>query len=478
MLIRNAEIPQLGRADVRCGGGLIMEIGSGLKCSADEILIDAEGGALLPGLHDHHMHFLALAAAAKSIVCGPPEVNDALQLAERLRRHPGGGEGAWLRGTSYHDSVAGPLNRWDVDRMVADRPVRIQHRSGQMWILNSCACELLQLHQYRGLDGVETDGRGQITGRLFRQDHWLRQQLNRLGLDSARLELNDLAATSQLLASFGVTGVTDTTPTNSADTLDILLRAMENNLLLQKMWVMGDEQLPSIEHPLLVRGALKVHLNGHQLPGFDALCEKIARSHRQQRPVAIHCVTRLELIFAITAMTEAGHFQGDRIEHASLTETGDFHLLRELGVAVVTQPGFIASRGDQYREDIATDEQPQLYRCRSLLEAGIPLAGSTDAPYGVPDPWCAMRAAVERTTEAGYLLGESEKLTPEEALALFTSPADAPGGRPRVIDLGLPADLCLLASPWQEARKRLTSGEVAATIRDGQLIYRRGSIVL
>lgn len=475
MLIRNAEVPQRGRVDVRCGGGLIIEMGSALKHYEHEILINAQGGALLPGLHDHHMHFLALAAAAKSIVCGPPQVENALQLTERLSQSRGG-EGDWLRGTGYHDSVAGPLNRWDVDRMVADRPVRIQHRSGQMWILNSCACELLQLQQYLGLDGVEIDDRGRVTGRLFRLDHWLRQLLLLCSPESAGVGLHDIAATSQLLASYGVTGVTDTTPTNSVDTLDIFLRATEKNLLLQKILVMGDQQLPSIEHPLLARGALKVHLNGHQLPEFGGLCESIAHCHRQGRPVAIHCVTRLELIFALTAINEAGHFPGDRIEHASLTEADDFILLREAEVTVVTQPGFIASRGDQYREDIPADEQPQLYRCRSLLQAGIPLAGSTDAPYGAPDPWCAMRAAVERTTEAGYILGDSEKLTPEEALALFTSAADAPGGRPRAIDLGEPADFCLLASPWTAARGRLASEDVAATIRDGQLIYRRRSL--
>ena len=83
------------------------------------------------------------------------------------------------------------------------------------------------------------------------------------------------------------------------------------------------------------------------------------------------------------------------------------------------------------KRDVASEDQPLLYRCRSFLRHGIPLGGSTDAPYGLPDPWVAMRAAVHRRTAKGRRLGKDETLSPEEALALFTSPLEAPGAPPR-----------------------------------------------
>jgi predicted amidohydrolase YtcJ len=137
----------------------------------------------------------------------------------------------------------------------------------------------------------------------------------------------------------------------------------------------------------------------------------------------------------------------------------------------VTQPNFVRERGDAYLVDVDARDRPWLYRGRGLLEASVPLGGGTDAPFGDPDPWAAMRAAIDRNTEAGLALGPDEALTPERALALFTSPASAPGDPPRPIAVGAPADLCLLDRPWSEARSLLSKELVAAAIRDGALIW-------
>ncbi len=83
-----------------------------------------------------------------------------------------------------------------------------------------------------------------------------------------------------------------------------------------------------------------------------------------------------------------------------------------------------------------------------------------------------MRAAVERRTYAGAALGAEEALTPERALALFTSPAEAPGATARSLAVGARADLCLLDRPWAAAREELRNELVAAAIRTGELIFR------
>ena len=53
-------------------------------------------------------------------------------LAEALHRAPGEG---WLRGIGYHDGIADRIDRTWLDRHGPDRPIRIQHRGGRMWIL-------------------------------------------------------------------------------------------------------------------------------------------------------------------------------------------------------------------------------------------------------------------------------------------------------------------------------------------------------
>jgi len=147
--------------------------------------------------------------------------------------------------------------------------------------------------------------------------------------------------------------------------------------------------------------------------------------------------------------------------------------IAELGLFVVTQPGFAATRGDAYLADVDALDIPHLYRCASLVQMGIEVGCSTDAPFGELDPWRAMHAAVERRTELGFDLGAGERLTPEAALGPFLSAVDRPGGPARRIAKGLTADLCLLDEPLAVVLSHLSSDHVLATIIAGQLVYHR-----
>ena len=445
LLIKNAEVDGKPGLDVRCQGAVVAQIGGHLVQRPGETALHAGGGALLPGLHDHHIHLPALAAARRSVRCGPPQVRDRQALASVLRGAPGEG---WIRGVGYHESVAGPLSPRTLDEFVRDRPVRVQHRSGKMWFLNSAAIGRL--------------GPRARSGRLFRQDDWLRGRL----ADDADFPAA-LASATRLLAGFGVTGVTEATPTNNAGAVAFY---NELELAVRVNW-MGDESLPT--------GSLKIMLDEAELPLFEDMCERIAAAHGGGRPVAVHCVTRTELVFTLAALREAGSIAGDRIEHAAVTDAAALRMLREAPaepahLTVVTQPNFIAERGDQYLRDVPAADHARLYRCRGFLDAGVQLGGGTDAPFGAADPWAAMAAAVTRETSSGVVLGAREALSPEQARDLFLGPLDSPGGPPRRVRIGCPADLCLLDGPWSRARLALNRERVAATVVAGAVVYRRG----
>ena len=440
LLIVNAEVDGVANLDVRCRDGKIVQIGRRLDVGADEDTLDAGGGALLPGLHDHHIHLFALAAARRSVPCGPPSATTRDELRTALETAPGED---WIRGVGYHESVAGMLDTQSLDELRDDRPVRIQHRSGKVWFINSLATRRL---------GIET-----TNGQLFRLDGLLRE---RLAEDHDLLPA--VEETSRLLAGYGITGITDATYTNDSTTA-ALYRRLD---LCQQVNLMGDESLPG--------GPLKVMLDDAALPELDHLQQRIAEVHGRGRPVAFHCVTRTELVFALAALRHAGTMPGDRIEHASVTDAATMRLLQEVSgdnrdVTVVTQPNFVAERGDQYLRDVPPEDHDNLYRCRGFLEAGIPLGGGTDAPYGDPDPWAAMRAAVDRRTTRGETIGQNEALTPEQALRLFLTPLDSPGGVPRRVRIGSTVDFCILADRWRDASDRLRAELVSATVRGDRI---------
>ena len=464
MLITRAELPDGALCDLRIARGRIQTIAASLPRRNGEPRLDAAGGALLPGLHDHHLHLFALAAVRHSLRCGPPAVQDAQALRDGLTRaRASSPPRTWLRGVGYHESVAGALDRRQLDAWLPDRPLRIQHRSGALWLLNSQALDRLDV-QRDAPPGLERDAHGEPTGRLWRGDSWLRERLGD--------EPPPLAEVGRALACLGVTGVTDATPSNGPSEAAALGLALERGELPQRVHLMGNAKLPDPPHPRLTRGPLKLVLDEPRLPDFDTFVAAIAAAHREGRPVAIHCVTRSELVFATTALREAGCRAGDRIEHAAVANGAGLALLAQLPLTVVTQPNFVAERGDAYRREVDPADHAHLYRCRGFERAGIPFAGGTDAPFGEPDPWAAMRAAVDRRTRAGHRLGPDEALTPERALALFTSPPQAPGAAPRALAPGAPADLCLLDRPWRIARRELSGRSVAATLCGGRIAWR------
>ena len=451
MLIANTEIYGVGVADLRIENGKIAAIGR-LAGEPGEEILDQGGAAVLPGLNDHHIHLMAYAAALDSVACGPPRVNTQEELIEALANATPNSHG-WVRGIGYHESVAGDIDRRRLDAIRTDVPVRVQHRTGRLWIVNSSGLERLAL----ACDGeVASEGE---RGRFFDRDEVLRKLWGG--------GTPPIAAASRRLASFGVTGLTDLTPGN--DTADACgfdrLRAAGS--LLQRIRVGGK---PEMRHA--PAGPTKVHLHDSSLPDYDGLCRLIEGSHARGREVAMHCVTEAELVFALAAFRDAGTRCGDRIEHASVTPPVLLDQIRELGLLVVTQPQFVAERGDDYLRDLPDEEHAWLYRCRGFLDRGIPLAGGSDAPFGHADPWRAMRAAVERRTASGQLLGAREALSPEQALSLYLGALEQPG-RERRIAVGAAADLCLLDRPWREARAVLRSASVSATIQAGRVVYRR-----
>ena len=157
MLIQRATTLDGVVVDIRVGAR-IDEVADTLDPRPGEDVLDAAGGTVLPGLHDHHVHLHSAAAAATSVRVGPPQVRDRAALAAALASAEAGEDG-WIRAVGYHDSVAGPLDRAALDAMVPTVPLRVQHRSGVLWILNSAGLARVGLA-------------GHPDGRLRSADSW------------------------------------------------------------------------------------------------------------------------------------------------------------------------------------------------------------------------------------------------------------------------------------------------------------------
>ncbi|MET0729491.1 MAG: amidohydrolase family protein [Acidimicrobiales bacterium] len=449
-------------ADLRISGDRIVAVGSDLARSDADVTMDAHGGEVIPGLHDHHIHLLALAAARRSVAVGPIDVGDADGLQQRLRRAASeAAPGEWVRAIGYHHSVAGDLDRWRLDAMVGARPVRVQHRSGALWILSSAALASLPPGDLTGLAGVERDGAGEPTGRLWRLDAWL--------ADRVPGSPADLGPVGEALLRFGVTGVTDATPTEERSMIDEIASAAMAGQLPQRIAVTGGARLVLRLVAGIEIGPVKVLLPDHEPPDLDAISAAVRSARHQGRPVAVHCVTAETAAVAVSAIEEVGPVDGDRIEHGAVLSVGLARRIGELGITVVTNPSFVAERGDQYLSDVDPVELPDLWPCRSLLDAGVAVGGGTDAPFGDPNPWRAIAAAIDRRTATGRVLGADERIEPRRALDLFLGPLGRPGAAPRRVEVGALADLCVLPAPVDVCLAEPASVVPQATIVRGKV---------
>ena len=448
MAFRRAEVDG-ALVDVRCADGFVTDVAPAVP--AADLIVDADGGALLPGLHDHHIHLFALAAARTSVdLASAPTAADLDEAVRAAARSSGR---SWLRVVGYHESVHGPLDRHRLDVLAPTRRVRVQHRTGVMWVLNTRGLE--QVGSLES-DGVEREPDGTPTGRLYGLDDVVRDRV-----DS---EPVDLAAAARELAGYGVTGVTDLTPTEDAAVVDALAeQALEPEFPLQ-VTITGGPALPAFAGRGLPRGPVKLIVGDHRLPTMEELTAAYLQARAGGRNMAVHCVSRVALVLALAAWEQVGAAPGDRIEHGAVIPLDLVPTLRELGLIVVTQPALIGSRGDQYLSDVEAADIEDLWRCGSLVAAGVGVGGSTDAPFGPADPWQAIAAAVDRRTKSGRVLGATERIDAARALAMFLSPPDDPAGPPRSVTAGAPADLCLLDRPLAAVLAAPQDTRVVATL--------------
>jgi predicted amidohydrolase YtcJ len=157
-----------------------------------------------------------------------------------------------------------------------------------------------------------------------------------------------------------------------------------------------------------------------------------------------------------------------RIEHALLANAETLRRAADLGIQIVTQPPFI--------DLMAGGDIPRLrglpfVGIRSMIDAGLHVAASSDAPVTSFEPLYGIRCAVERVTVAGTMVEPDEAVTFDDALAMYTREAARALGCLDVagtIEVGKRADLVVLDGPhaaWPRVER---------TILGGETVYPRG----
>jgi len=482
--------------------------------------IDMDGGTLLPGFVDCHLHFVLACYFKMNLDLMGIGVSSLSQLASIIKKRADSyPSGKWIFGLRMReeDFVEKRLPLLEeLDEIAPDHPVLLMRYDGHSGIANSLALKAAGIdHNSSSPHGGEIGKKdGKLTGVL--KEKAMVSVLNVLPIPETEEFMEGCRLMKEALLSAGVVGFHNVLLT-SGDGPSGALGAYE--IPLYKMFA---DTLPFRHYPLIsggsveetIRllesefggekvngiwqgGAMKMFADGtfgsrtayfyeeyNDCPGefgymvceAAALKDQIFKAHDEGLRVVIHAigdraVDDVARVF-MEAVIKYGHKPlYHRIEHCSMVHPDTLKIIKNAGVVCSMQPSFIVSEGiwikDRVGERVGT-----VYPMKTLMEQGISLCGGSDAPIEVPEPLKGIWGAVVRE---GFTT--DQRLTPYEAISLYTSLAtkDTFEERQRgTITPGKQADLIVLGkNPLAVPAAEIQGIKVQLTMIDGKIHYRR-----
>ncbi len=488
-------------------------------------VVDARGMTVTPGFIDAHCH--PLDAGRRSLLradCGPDKAASLAAVKQALARQAQATPpGDWVLGFGYDEAKLPEkrlLTRTDLDEVTRKHPMIVEHSSGHISMLNSAGLGRGNLNRESpnpeggsygrdaagDLDGCvfETGqdmfiGRGSYRGRALIPDPTPEQ-------DRKALELACTAA-----AGLGITGwhemLSDPTMLRAFQTartrnelsarvtayiyIDYLNEVVGAGLQSG----FGDGMLRFGGIKLLGDGALSGRTAFLQEPYVgtadnygvqgirtDVMNAQILAAHRAGLQIGIHAngdrfvgMVLDAYEAAITTYPRPNHRH--RIEHCSVMNPQLLARIKRLGLVAIPFGEYIYYHGEKM-SSYGPKRLEMMLPHRSFLDAGIPVAGSSDYPCGPWSPLVAIQSCVTRKSRAGEEIGLGQRITAEEAIRVYTlgsAYASFEETAKGSIKVGKLADFAFLGEdPTTAEPDGILGIPVVATMVGGKFTYRRG----
>jgi predicted amidohydrolase YtcJ len=408
--------PDFPRADtLAIRDGRILAVGAsdklkGLIQNRTDV-VDLQGRTVLPGFIDAHLHLRALAESLVTLNLSPESgVSSIGHIQERIHHEslkcP---PGTWIRAGGYNEIYLAEQrdpNRWDLDGVVPDHPVKLTHRSGHAQVLNTRALKWLNItietpDPPGGL--MERDlETGEPTGVFYGPSDFLSSQV--MPLDKGQLDQGVRLANEELVKA-GITSFQDASSRNDLERWLTLEEWKANGFLDSRIVVMlgwkGFEEYQSSRFPIikdknqLKPGGVKVVLDetsGKLFPNQEDLNEIVLSIHKAGLQAAIHAIEETAVEAACSAIEYAKRYLArrdhrHRIEHCSVSPPDLAERIASSGILVVSNPAFIYCSGERYLKTVTPSQLNHLYPFARLIKNGVPVAAGSDAPIAPVNPW-------------------------------------------------------------------------------------------
>lgn len=169
-----------------------------------------------------------------------------------------------------------------------------------------------------------------------------------------------------------------------------------------------------------------------------------------------------------------------RVEHCCYVTPEILDRLARLQVVDSSATGFMYELGDAYRANRGADAMAWMWPHRTLIDRGVPAPGHSDAWVCSPNPFTAMWSMVNRKTDSGQSLHESQAISVTEALRAYTTLGAFAGREENIkgsLEPGKLADVAVLDRDlFTIASDEIRSVQVDMTIVGGVVRYQRAGV--
>ncbi len=475
--------------------------------------LDLGGRTVVPAFNDAHAHVWKMGHLLTTMLdLRGVESVDALvaRVAAFRGRRPAG---AWLLGRGFNDAAMAEgrmPTRADLDLAAPDQPVVLTRTCGHIYTANSVALARAGITRSTSAPaGGEIDRApdGTPTGVLRETAMGLITQVLPPPTDADYEQMITAALTHQLSR-----GITMSSCCGVAPPLLAVYRAMAaGGRLPARMNVMPFRRVDGVPAPLplperhvsdklrvdtvkfLADGGLSGATAALSLPyrhaphagllrfAPDELAALCRESHDAGWRIATHAIGDRAIEQVLDIYEGLGpHPRGlaHRIEHFGLPSAAQLARAARLGVIAVPQSIFLFELGRNFRDYLPDALLPRCYPLRAMLDAGVTVALSSDAPVVENDnPLAGMAAAITRRDREGQAIAPAQAITAAEALDAYTRGGAVAAGladRLGAIAPGMWADLAVLSGdPLTTPPDQLTSLSVEMTMLGGRIVYER-----
>jgi predicted amidohydrolase YtcJ len=426
-----------------------------VKLSKSYKTIDMEGGMLMPGFHDGHLHLLMGGFSLLQLSLeGITERNRALALIQEKAQEvekKNGGKDQWVIGIGFDENRV-QLRKADLDKLCPKIPVLIRTRDLHSAIVNEVALKLAGITSetpYPPTGRIERDEQGQPTG--FLREEAVKMVDSIIPLPDETISLEAMNKAQEQAFRYGITSVSDSIRVKNLSTYQDFHKKGFRKIRINGWRVIEEWQLKGVPpNPVVDLGfqvrTLKGFVDGAMGSDTAWLLEDF--SHRPGYR-GIGCVEEPELVGVMRQAEKLGyrmalHAIGDRanrvalnayeqtqvrpdrrhrIEHAQLLTPTDIPRFSKLGIIASMQPIHCTDDMAWKIRKVGLERVKSAYAWRSLLDSGAKLVFGTDWPVADLNPMQGLRAAVTRRDADGMPKegwNAAQAVTLEEALDIYT----------------------------------------------------------